>query len=218
MTDEPEYGSQIYLVVEAGASAADRLSAILQATEVASILIRPPGEHTLEAQVAKPLVDLAQARGVAALIENDAALARVLRADGVHLAWSDDIAARYEEAREILGTRFIVGAQAGKSRHDAMLLGEAGADYIAFGAPAALKDQDNAKKRRDELVGWWSEIFEIPCVAMDIDSPEAAVALAALHADFLAIDMPRALPPAEAGAHVARIAEAIAGIQGAAPP
>jgi thiamine-phosphate pyrophosphorylase len=104
--------------------------------------------------------------------------------------------ARYGEARDILGGRFIVGADAGRSRHDAMTLGEAGADYVGFGIPAHVEDRESARSRRLELVGWWSEIFEVPCVAFDVETAEEAARLAAAGADFVALRAP-ALPAAE---------------------
>jgi thiamine-phosphate pyrophosphorylase len=209
MTEDAEYGSEMYLVVEAGPAAADRLAAILQAVDVASVLIRPPSGQQLDARVAKPLVDLIQARDVAALIADDASLARALRADGVHLDPSDDIIARYEEARDILGKRYIVGVHAGKSRHTAMELGEAEADYIAFGVPGFIKDREAARKRRDELVGWWCEIFEVPCVAMDVTSAEEAKELVELRADFIAVEVPSSDSVGDSLEHVRTVADAI---------
>ena len=105
--------------------------------------------------------------GAAVLIEGDARLARTTKADGVQLAWSGEPAQDYEDAREILGGRFIVGAASGTSRHDAMSLAEAGADYVAFGLTTG-PGIDEARAQRDDLVAWWGEIFEVPCVACDV--------------------------------------------------
>ena len=90
----------------------------------------------LEAGTVAPLVAAAQAQGAAALVEGDARLARTVKADGVHVPWSKTPLAAYTEAREILGARAMIGGDAGRRRHDAMQLGEAGADYIGFGIPA----------------------------------------------------------------------------------
>ena len=75
-----------------------------------------------------------------------------------------------------------------------MTLGEAGADYVGFGIPAHVEDRETARGRRLELVEWWSEIFEIPCVALDVDALADAAALAAAGADFVALQLPDDAP------------------------
>lgn len=187
------------------------LAAVLDVADVAALLIVPGADGQLTAASARPLVELVQPRGIAALIENDAALARALRADGAHLAWSKDIVARYAEAREILGTRFIVGADAGRLRDDAMTLGEAGADYIGFGIPPHVEDRASAAERRLDLISWWSEIFELPCVAFDVATVEDAGALAAAGADFVAVQANIAGGPSELLRFAKSVAEGAAG-------
>lgn len=201
---------QLYAVVEAGPAALERVEAALAATPLAVLLIAPPaGADVLEAAAARSLVEAAKAVGVTVLIAGDAQLARALRADGVHLRAGKAIVEAYGEAREILGQRGVVGADVGISRHDAMSLAEAGADYIAFGAPRHLNDRDKARARRDELVAWWGEIFEIPCVAFDVESTEEAEALAASGADFLAVTLAAGTPVAEVRDLLGAIASAI---------
>jgi thiamine-phosphate pyrophosphorylase len=184
--------TRIYFVVEASADpqAVERLVA---AVDAAALLVVPGPGAALDARACRPLVERAQAKGIAALIADDAELARALRADGVHLRWEEDIIARYGEARDILGRRFVVGADAGRSRHDAMTLGEAGADYVAFGIPARVEDRAAARARRLDLIGWWGEIFEVPCVAFDVETAEEARALAEAGADFVALSVPTKL-------------------------
>lgn len=181
-----EVQSRLYVVAAVGADPI-RLASVLEASGAATLLITGAGEAPLTAQAARPLVEMAQKRDIAALIEGDAQLARTLRADGVHLPWSKDASASYAEAREVLGTRYIVGVDVGRSRHDAMSLAEEGADYIAFGIPAHVEDRDAAGARRRELIAWWSEIFEVPCVAFDVESADEARTLAAAGADFVAM-------------------------------
>ena len=177
----------LFAVVEAGPGAPERLGAALAAVQIASVLITPAADADLDAASAKPLVEIVQRAGAAALIADDAQLAQALRADGVHLGISMDPAGTYAEARRILGPRGIVGVDAGISRDDAMTLAEAGAEYVAFGAPLDLSDLDKARARRAELIGWWGEIFEVPCVAFDVESAETAEALARAGADFVAL-------------------------------
>ncbi|HAI30698.1 MAG TPA: thiamine phosphate synthase, partial [Thalassospira sp.] len=66
------------------------------------------------------------------LILNDRPdIARKSGCDGVHVGEGD---ASYDEARAIMGEEHIVGVSCYDSRHKAMILGEKGADYVAFGA------------------------------------------------------------------------------------
>ena len=203
-----EVQSRLYVVAVAGTDP-QQVAGLLDAAGAATMLITPGAEGAaLTAAAARPLVELAQSKDVAALIEGDAQLARTLRADGVHLPWSNDVVAKFSEAREILGTRYIVGVDVGRSRHDAMTLAEEGADYIAFGIPPHVEDRDTAKARRLELIAWWGEIFEIPCVAFDVDNGADAVALAAAGADFIALRSDVELNASDAKALARDLAEA----------
>ena len=151
----------------------------------------------------------AQRRGAAALIAADAALARRLGADGVHLGSSTDAEGAYHAARGVLGADGVVGVDPGISRHDAMTLAEAGADYMVFGAPVHLQDRDKARARRDELVAWWAEIFQVPCVVFDVETAAEAEALAKAGVDFVALTLPAGQSPAAARDLVAAMAAAI---------
>jgi thiamine-phosphate pyrophosphorylase len=201
--------SQLYAVVEVGEAAPERLSAALDAAPIASVLIAPATGAALDPGSAQPLVEMAQKADAAVLLAGDAHLARTLRADGVHLNVGKDLVGAYEAARAILGNRGIVGIDAGISRHDAMTLAEAGADYIAFGAPPHLKDRDKARARRDELIGWWGEIFEVPCIAFDVEMREEAEALSRAGADFIGVRLAADATPAAIRELVAGIAAAL---------
>ncbi|MCB1505850.1 MAG: thiamine phosphate synthase [Hyphomicrobiaceae bacterium] len=182
--------SKLYLVVEAGETAADRLTAALAVATPASLLIAPPDGKSLDAQGVLPLIELAQSRDVAVMLADDPQLVRTTKADGCHLTWSKNIAARATEAREILGHRYMLGVDVGRSRHDAMELGETGADYIAFGIPPHVEEREAARERRAAMIEWWSTIFEIPCVAFDVETTEDAADLASRGADFVAFRLP----------------------------
>jgi len=206
--------TQIIVTLEPGPTALSRLAAVLAAMPVATVVVMPPAGGALDATTARPLVEAAQKADVAALIAGDAALARTLRADGVFLPWTPNALAAFEEAREVLGTRFIVGAGGGTLRHDAMSLAEAGAEFIAFGldtpADSDGPDPDGATIRRFEAIDWWAEIFQVPCVALDVTTAEDARALAAAGADFLALPLPTAIAPSDVAAHVVALAAAAA--------
>jgi thiamine-phosphate pyrophosphorylase len=206
---------ELYLTFELSRSnlgqAATALEAALDAASAASLLIRPVlGQPALDAGLAKSLVTLAQKRGVATLIADDANLARMLKADGLHLSWSKDTAQRYREARVVLGERYSIGADAGRSRDVAMVLGEAGADYIAFGIPPHVEDRATAEARQRDLVSWWSEIFQVPCVALDIASPEQAQRLAENGADFIEVTITDAMTGDEIADRLSAFTAAVA--------
>lgn len=205
---------ELYVIFESSAGdahhAAERLTALLSAQSVASLLLRASPGSILDAALAKPLTTLAQKRGVAVLVEGDAALARLIKADGVHLAWSKEPLKAYLEARESLGSHAMIGADAGRSRDDAMALGEEGADYIAFGIPSHVEDRTTAEARQSDLINWWSEIFEVPCVAFDIATPEQASAVADAGADFVTVTITPEISTQDAAARAKRYADAIA--------
>jgi thiamine-phosphate pyrophosphorylase len=177
--------TQLCVTIPAVAAPAGRdlVKACLAAGRIAAVVLVPADGQALEPSTALPLIADAQTAGAAALVYGDAQLARVLKADGVHLPWSPTVAADAREAREILGPGKIVGAEAGVSRHDAMELGELGVDYVAFGPGIGA---DGVALRLD-LIGWWTELFEVPVVAFGVTDADDAAALAAADADFVSV-------------------------------
>ena len=202
--------TQLMLMLEASAGAVERLAAALGAARIASVVIEPTAGRALDAATATPLIAAVQKANAAALIVGDARLASTLDADGVHLPPSETLADAYAEARATLGDRFVVGINAGTSRHDAMSLGEAGAAYVGFGLPHAAEITADAIAEQLELIAWWAEIFEVPCVAFDVASTDAAAALARAGADFVAIRVGAGEAPAETQGRIRAFGDAIA--------
>lgn len=186
--------ADLYLTLDCsgdgGPHARETLLTAIAAAPVSTVLLTPGEDGRIDPALAKELTGLGQKKGVAMLIADDVALARSLKADGVHLTWSKDQVSRYRDARDHFGAHAIVGADAGRSRHDAMGLAEAGADYVAFGIPPHVEDVATARERQADLIAWWSEIFEVPCVAMDVASQDDAAAFYARGADFVAVSLP----------------------------
>lgn len=196
---------RLYLEIAPGEGAITRLRAALAAARIEAVLLHPPAVSTGSKDGLGEMVRAAQSAGSAALITANAELARQLRADGVHLPWSPTIEDDYAHARKALGSDGIVGVGAGNTRHDAMTLGEAGADYLAF-APT-----NESGVEQIERVAWWAEIFEIPCVAMGVSDSRHAAALLDAGADFLGVMLEAGLGPTEAAARVSTIAGALDG-------
>ena len=157
-----------------------QLAQALATTDAACVLLCGDGAPIDEDHAGR-LIDLVQASGLACLVENDAALAERLGADGLHL---DANAETYTAARKLLGESANLGVLCGLDRHDAMQMAELGADYVAFG-PKAESIIDAIDQYAD-LIAWWAEIFVVPCVAWNVETAEQAAKFAALGADFVA--------------------------------
>ncbi|WP_417318130.1 thiamine phosphate synthase [Erythrobacter aureus] len=136
------------------------------------------------ATLAEPLQAICAARDVAFIVNDDIALAKRLRADGVHLGQGDGDP---RDAREQLGREAQIGVTCHASRHLALEAGEAGADYVAFGAffPSTTKDTEHRAELA--LLEWWSEMVELPSVAIGGITPDNCGPLVEAGADFLAV-------------------------------
>jgi thiamine-phosphate pyrophosphorylase len=129
----------------------------------------------------KPIV---LSHDVAFLINDRPDLAHHHDLDGVHIG-QDDIP--YQQAREMLGGAKIIGVTCHNSKHKAMLAGDAGADYVAFGAFFETQTKDTQSVATPELLSWWQELMEPPCVAIGGITPENAAPLITAGADFIAL-------------------------------
>lgn len=178
---------QLYLIspLDVGGTFPDRLARALDAGRVAAFQFRVKeiDEHEA-ARLAEPLQSICTAREVAFIVNDSISLAKRLGADGVHLGQSDGTVA---EARQRLGREAQIGVTCHNSRHLAMEAGEAGADYVAFGAffPTTTKAVEH--RAEPEILSWWQALFEIPCVAIGGITPENCAPLVAAGADFLAV-------------------------------
>lgn len=179
--------TQLYLIspLEVGGEFPQRLERALAAGPVAAFQFRVKGiaEHEA-ARLAATLQEICAAKDCAFIVNDSIALAKRLRADGVHLGQGDgDVRA----AREALGREAQIGVTCHASRHLAMEAGEAGADYVAFGAffPSSTKESEH--RPEPELLSWWQKLFEIPCVAIGGIKPDNCATLVSAGADFLAV-------------------------------
>jgi thiamine-phosphate pyrophosphorylase len=93
----------------------------------------------------------------------------------------------YAAARAALGPGAILGVTCHDSRHLAMEAAEAGADYVAFGAFYPTSTKEAPTRAEIDLLIWWSELMEVPAVAIGGITLENAPPLIAAGADFLAV-------------------------------
>jgi len=178
---------QIMVVAPCHSDTIGPLTDALDRVAIACVLITPPawqpgttfsddagmtGPASLDQGVCRTLVDLVQSRETAAIVANDAATAAATHADGCHLDTRPDLEEVYDNTRKFLGTHTIIGAMPGATRHMAMSLAEAGADYVGYAVDGA-DDTDGFA-----FIAWWAEIFESPVVAFtdgDIDTCRRAI-------------------------------------------
>jgi thiamine-phosphate pyrophosphorylase len=171
-------------MIDDTAAFAPRLTAALEAGDVACLLLRTNAhDERASTQIARALVATVQAHGTALLVQGDTRLASYVDADGVHVeGGGDDLA---QAIRSMKPSR-IVGVGGLASRDDAMLAGESGADYLMFGEAARGRNDPPSLEDRLDRVSWWAEIFQVPCVACAYALDEVET-LAAAGAEFVAL-------------------------------
>jgi thiamine-phosphate pyrophosphorylase len=162
----------------------DVLAAALDAGDVAAVQLRlkdvPDSELQRVIERSRPVV---QSRDVAFLVNDRPDLAVKHGCDGAHVGQED---MKAPAARKILQD-LTLGVTCHGSRHLAMQAGEDGADYVAFGAffptttklPPAMADI--------EVLRWWAEFMEVPCVAIGGITAVNCAPLVQAGADFLAV-------------------------------
>jgi thiamine-phosphate pyrophosphorylase len=158
------------------------LEAVLAAGDIAAILLRlqDADERTLIDRV-NAIAAIVQPRDIALLLDGHPQIAIRAGADGAHLTGVEALTA----AIGALKPARIAGAGGLRSRHDAMLAAEAGADYVMFGEPAAGRGRPPLDAVLARLA-WWAELFEIPCVGYAAELDEVGP-LARTGADFIAL-------------------------------
>lgn len=185
--DDKRPACQLYLIspLDVTGGFADRLARALDAGPVAAFQFRVKDVDQHEAaRLAEPLLRVCADREVAFIVNDSVSLAKRLGADGVHLGQGDGDA---REARAILGPSAQIGVTCHDSRHLAMEAGEAGADYVAFGAFYPTTTKATTHRPDPAILSWWTTLFEIPCVAIGGITADNAAPLIAAGADFLAV-------------------------------
>jgi thiamine-phosphate pyrophosphorylase len=169
-------------IVDDPSSLISMLPGLLAGADVAAVLLRleVTDQRTMTARI-KSLAPPVQKAGAALLLEDHVELVARAGADGAHLA---GIAA-LEEALPSLKPGRIAGVGRLTSRHDSMLAGELGADYVLFGEADASGNRPSTEAITGRI-SWWAELFEPPCVGYAAGREEVAE-FAVAGADFILV-------------------------------
>ena len=161
------------------------LARTLEAGDVACVQLRlkDVGDDTVRRAI-DALRPVVQSREVAFILNDRPDLAASGGCDGVHIGQEDT---PYAQARKIMGRDAIVGVTCHDSRHLAMVAGEDGADYVAFGAFFDTQTKEPKARAEPEILSWWQEMMEVPCVAIGGITVENGAVLVEAGADFLAV-------------------------------
>lgn len=156
---------------------AQNIAAVLQ------VRLKDQPENQLPGLI-PPLVKAAKRHGVTVLMNDRPDLAVHYGMDGVHVGQED---ASCAQARAALGKTGVVGVTCHDSRHLAMTAAEQGADYVAFGAMYPTATKSPKASASVDIIEWWSDLFEVPCVAIGGITPENASPVIEAGADFIAV-------------------------------
>jgi thiamine-phosphate pyrophosphorylase len=185
----------------------DLLAAALDAADVAAVQLRL---KNLDDDALRRAIDilrpLAQTRGVSFLLNDRPDLAVASGCDGAHVG-QEDMPAR--DARRLLGKDLTLGVTCHASRDLAMQAGEDGADYVAFGAFYDSDTKITTHHADPEILAWWSELMEPPCVAIGGITAANCAPLVLAGADFLAVSAAVWMHPEGPAAAVRELDQAI---------
>jgi thiamine-phosphate pyrophosphorylase len=167
------------------AAFAEQLATALDGGDVACVQLRLKDvDDDVIRRAADRLRPVIQDRDVAFIMNDRSDLAVQTGCDGVHVGQEDD---SYELARKTVGEDAIVGVTCHTSIDLAMTAGDAGADYVAFGAFF----ESNTKQRKfaadPDILVRWSTMTVVPCVAIGGITVDNCRPLVAAGADFLAV-------------------------------
>ncbi|WP_417518195.1 thiamine phosphate synthase [Minwuia sp.] len=185
---DQETDCRLYLITPPAIDVAafgDTLAAALDAGDVACLQLRLKDVDDDDIRRAiERLMPIAHQRDVAFIVNDRPDLAAELGADGTHIGDQDGA---YADARGLVGDDAIVGVSCYDSRQLAMEAGDAGADYVAFGAFFPTTTKVPKSKVEPEILSAWSAMTIVPCVAIGGITADNCGPLVAAGADFLAV-------------------------------
>ena len=130
------------------------------------------------------LARLCERHRVPFIINDDAALAVSVNADGVHLG-RDDMS--LSQARQLVGNDRLIGVSCYDDVHRALELAAQGADYVAFGSFFPSPSKPGTVPASPAVLRQARKQLNIPIVAIGGITPDNGAQLLAAGADALAV-------------------------------
>lgn len=162
-----------------------KLEEALKTGLVSSFQVRLPDEEKTKLEkISADIVELCHQHSVMCIINNDIELALKTNADGVHIGSSDG---EINIARKKLGAEKILGVSCYDSTDRALIAGDQGANYVSFGTFFPSPTKNSGAHPKPEILRWWSEAINIPCVAIGGINAQNCAPLVQAGADFLAV-------------------------------
>lgn len=177
----------LYAVTGKASSPEELVDRVARAIHGGIVLVQyrdKSGDAARRRREATALLELCRASSVPLIINDDAALARLIGADGVHLGKDD---APLAEARAALGREAIIGVSCYNSLERALQAQDAGADYVAFGSFFASPTKPAAVRAGPDLLRVARSRIDLPIVAIGGITPENGAQLIEAGADLLAV-------------------------------
>lgn len=161
----------------------EAINAVPQIVGAVQLRLKDVDDHVF-VDAAEALLTICHDFDVPLIINDRPDIAADVGADGVHVGQQDT---DYAKAREIIGAEGIVGVTCHDSRHLAMVAGEQGADYVAFGAFFPSSSKDAKFHPEPEILEWCSSMTILPCVAIGGITADNCQPLVTAGADYLAV-------------------------------
>lgn len=180
---------ELYLItppkIDDLAGFSNTLDEVLATGAVACVQLRLKDVSDQEIRkAAQAIMPACEKHNVAFILNDRADLAAGLGADGVHLGQHDgDV----RTARTLLGHDKDIGVTCHDSIHLAFEAGEAGADYVAFGAFFDTTTKEPDTRVELEILTTWDEVTDLPCVAIGGITVDNCRSVAAAGAHFVAV-------------------------------
>jgi thiamine-phosphate pyrophosphorylase len=135
-------------------------------------------------KIAKEIKKICSENNCLFVINDFIDIALEVSAGGVHVGIDDE---KIAKIRQMTPKNFVIGASCYDSRHYAMKAGEAGADYISFGAFFPTTTKIAKAQPSPEILTWADEMLNLPIVAIGGINDQNASKLVSHGADFLAV-------------------------------